>query len=103
MCTIPPIKGNTDMKKVREIKVKATPNNYMSLLGCVLVLLKVLEVGSVATMSWWFVLLPFYLGLVIVAAMAIGLCAIGAAIYVGAFLWIGILAVADTVTDYLRK
>ena len=39
--------------------------NAMTVLGIIFVLAKIFEVGPIADWSWWLVLLPFYLGLVI--------------------------------------
>lgn len=48
--------------------------SMLGVLGLIFIVLKVLEVGVVATWSWWLVLLPWYGGLALVLAlMAFGL------------------------------
>ena len=45
--------------------------SMLGLLGVVLVVMKAMGWGAVATWPWWLVLLPFYLGLAIVGAVFI--------------------------------
>ena len=46
--------------------------SWLGPLGIIFVLCKIFEVGVVATWSWWIVLLPFYLVLLIVVAILFG-------------------------------
>lgn len=60
-----------------------------ALLGVVLTVLKLAGVAGVADLSWWLVLLPFYLGPALVAALA-GLAMLAGV--AGAGVWLGLLA-----------
>lgn len=42
---------------------------WLGILGIILVVCKILEVGVVASWSWWLVLLPFYLGVAVLAVI----------------------------------
>ena len=53
--------------KDRAVSVNTNPQ-WLSLLGCIFVLLKVFDVSMVATWSWWLVLLPFYVGIAFLGA-----------------------------------
>lgn len=67
--------------------VRVTVNKtfpILSLLGAILVVMKLLEVPSLIDVSWWLVLLPFYLG----AAVMLGIFALAAAIAVIAFIFV---------------
>lgn len=43
-----------------------TSGSWLGLLGLIFVIAKIFEIGSIADWSWWLVLLPFYIGLVII-------------------------------------
>ena len=71
-------------------KIEVSSNfSWLGLLGVIFVVCKVLEIGVIATWSWWLVLLPFYIGLLII----FGIVAIGAFGIGGAF---GIAWIVDT-------
>lgn len=78
------------MSKEKAVYKKSFP--VFGVLGIILVVMKVLEVGVVATWSWWLVLLPFYLGLVIF----VGFLAAG-----GFFL--GVVALIAAILDFFDK
>jgi hypothetical protein len=65
---------------------KATVNvgigSWLGLLGIIFVLCKIFEIGTIATWSWWLVLLPFYVGLVIFLGI-IAFAAVGAGGFLG--------------------
>lgn len=73
----------------RDIKVNPAPN-WLMLLGVIFVLLKVTEVTQVALWSWWLVLLPFYVGLAIIATIVVGVAGLAALVISGAYLIDGI-------------
>lgn len=62
---------------------------WLFVLGIIFVLLKAFEVGTIATWSWWLVLLPFYIGPAIVVTVLVAalifscLALVFAAIYDG--------------------
>ena len=59
---------------------------WLSLLGIIFIVLKVLEVGMVATWSWWLVLLPFYIGFAVVIAFFALFFAGSAVLLAGAYI-----------------
>lgn len=61
---------------------------WVGLLGVIFVLCKIFEYGPIAQWSWWLVLLPFYVGILII----LGVLAIGALGAGGVF---GIAALYD--------
>lgn len=69
---------------------------WLSVLGIILIVLKVLEVGVVATWSWWLVLLPFYIGIAVVLAFF-------ALFFVGSALLLGGAYICDLFTSSKRK
>ena len=70
----------------KEVSVNYNPG-WLGLLGVIFVLAKVFEYGPIAQWSWWLVLLPFYVGIIIV----LGILAIGA-LSVGGFFGFAALA-----------
>jgi len=68
-------------------------SGWTSLLGVIFVVLKVAGITQVAEWSWWLVLLPFYIGWVILAAV-LGLMALGGGCLLA---FAGLLTVADWV------
>lgn len=85
-------------KKIKVVVEKTVEKtSWLGLLGIVLVVFKLLEIGVVATWSWWLVLLPFYLGLAIVLGF-IALFALG----VGLLFAAG-AALVDMVNKWKRK
>lgn len=45
--------------------------SLLGVLGLIFIVLKVLEVGTVAAWSWWLVLLPWYGGLALVITLMV--------------------------------
>lgn len=77
------------MKTKSSVSINFAPN-WIMLLGVIFVLLKVTGLTMVATWSWWLVLLPFYVGLAIVAFIIAGGAMLAGAVIGGAFLLDGI-------------
>jgi hypothetical protein len=76
----------------KKVSVNANPG-WLGLLGVIFVVAKVFSIGPVALWSWWLVLLPFYIGIVI----ALGILAV-AGVGVG-----GIYGIAHLVDLYERR
>ena len=72
--------------KNRNITISSNPN-WLSFLGVILVLLKLFNVPAVADVSWWLILLPFYIGLAI-----IGVIVVGGAILTGVAFGVAVIA-----------
>lgn len=71
-------------------------SGWLGLLGIIFVMCKILEIGVIATWSWWLVLLPFYLVIAVLFAVMCG----GAAL---AGLLLGVAWVADEVARRKRR
>jgi membrane-bound ClpP family serine protease len=81
----------------KNVKVKVSPAvNWLGLLGVIFVLLKVTGTSDVADWSWWLVLLPFYVGLAIVAGFAMLVAGVGALVFAGAW-------VLDSISRFKNK
>jgi hypothetical protein len=79
----------------RKVSVNYNPG-WLGLLGVIFVVAKIWSIGPVADWSWWLVLLPFYIGLAIVLAIA-GAALLGAG---GVF---GVAALIDKYQDRKRR
>lgn len=85
----------TNSRRNTKVKVNLAPN-WLMLLGCVLVLLKLLEYGAIADLSWWFVLMPFYIGLAILFAIPVFLACLAGVAYV-------LLKIFEPIENLYRK
>jgi uncharacterized integral membrane protein len=53
------------------VTVSSNPN-WLTLLGVILVLLKLFSVHPIDDLSWWYVLMPFYIGIAILGGIVVG-------------------------------
>lgn len=86
--------NNKMPKKIRRT-INVTPN-WLMFLGVMFVLLKVMGISEVALWSWWVVLLPFYVWILIAA----GIFAIVGVLATAA---LGIAYVWDSINRYTRR
>lgn len=84
-----------NINRDRVVQFNTNPN-WLSLLGVILVLLKVFEITVVAQWSWWLVLLPFYVGLAVFFGIVFGGAAIFAVLY-------GLLALGAWIETSYRR
>jgi len=73
--------------------------SWFRLVGVILVFAKVFEIGTVATWSWWLVLLPFYIGFVIVLCV---LSIIAAVLMIGGLVF-GAHTLWEMYSSYKRR
>lgn len=73
-------------------------NNWLGLLGIIFVLCKIFQFSTVATWSWWLVLLPFYWHIAL--SLSVMLFMAGSALIVG--IAAGILVVYEHVDGKIR-
>jgi hypothetical protein len=88
-------------RRIKNLEIKAgPPNSILAVLGVILIMLKIAGISVVATWSWWLVLLPFYIGLLVffgfIALVAAGGVAITGLVFFGAL-------VMDTYSAINRK
>lgn len=81
---------------------KSNSTNWLGLLGIIFVICKILEIGVIATWSWWLVLLPFYLAIAIVLGILFGTMALAGLALLGAWV-IDECARAKRRSDYLKR
>ena len=79
----------------KDVTFKFTFPPVFGILGLIFVVAKLAAIGGVETWSWWLVLLPFYLWLVVRLAFLGVVLAIGAIVAAGAALTITVVHFAE--------